>query len=210
MNKTDKIIFRFILGTMIPALCCLILFSIGFYFLKESYLPYLFATGLVAGFIADILFLKKLLIHLFDLPLWIVAGAFILCNILIYGLFMGFPVFNLATGIIAGYYSGRRIIVRNIISPQREIFIRKILLFSVLIMVIICFSSAFLALSEETIGEELKNMLGLNFVPGKGLTITGIITGGTVLIVSQYVLTRLVLVKTIKYCESKYINIFSD
>jgi hypothetical protein len=51
-------------------------------------------------------------------------------------------------------------------------------------------------------GEVLSGMLGLSFVPGKGLIIAGIIAGGLVLIGLQYMLTRLVLYKTIKFSES--------
>jgi hypothetical protein len=202
MYKIDKIVFGAILGIMIPAICSMITFLIGFYEFEEKYIPYFFIAGLVAGLVVDILLLKKLLNDLFDLPLWIIACTFILCNILIYGFFMGFPVFNLLTGIVAGYYSGRRIIAGNILTPRRENFIGKVLLFSVLVMIFICFSSAFLALSEKTIGEELSGMLGLSFVPGKGLIIAGIIAGGLVLIGLQYMLTRLVLYKTIEFSDS--------
>jgi hypothetical protein len=178
VNKTDKVVFGFILGIMFPAVFSLIAVSLGFYFLKETWLPFLFAAGIIAGIIFDFLIIKKLLKDLFDLPLWVIACGYVLCNIFIYGLFMGMPVFNLLMGIVAGYYSGRRIIVRNIASSQRENFIGKVLLFSVIVMIVICFSSAFLALNEKTTGEELSHMLGLNFVPGKGLIIAGIITGG--------------------------------
>ena len=198
MNKTDKIIFGSILVVFFPFLFALIAIGIGFYVFEEHGMPFFFAAGLIAGIIADFFFIKRLLANLFDLQYWLLAGFYILCNIFIYGVFMGFPVCNLVMGLIAGYYFGRRIAVKNILSPEREILIKKISAFSAFIMLLICISSAFIALNEKTIGEELQGMLNLGFVPGKGLVIGGIITGGLALILIQYFITRIVVVKTLK------------
>jgi cellobiose-specific phosphotransferase system component IIC len=111
---------------------------------------------------------------------------------------MGFQVFNIFMGIIAGYYYGRRIICKKIISTQREALIKKVSLFTALIMLLICISPALLALNEKTIGEELQNMLGLNFIPSRGLIISGIILGGITLIIFQYLITRTVQIKTVR------------
>jgi hypothetical protein len=198
MKKSDKIIFGLILGVVFPVLFSLIAVTIGYYFYKAEKMPYFQATGLIAGIIADILFLRRLISFLFDLPAWLIAGFYVLSNVFIYGLFMGFPVFNIFMGIIAGYYYGRRIICKKIISTQREALIKKVSLFTALIMLLICISSALLALNEKTIGEELQNMLGLNFIPSRGLITSGIILGGITLIIFQYLITRTVQIKTVR------------
>jgi hypothetical protein len=198
MNKTDKIIFVPIIGVFFPYLFALIAIGIGFYLHNDTGMPYFFATGLIAGIIADLFLFKRLLASLFDLKYWLLAGFYILCNIFIYGTFMGFPVCNLVMGLIAGYYTGRRIITKNISYPEREILINKVALFSAFIMIVICISSAYIALREKTIGEELQGMLGLGIVPGKSLILAMIIIGGSALIIIQYFLTRIVLVKTVK------------
>lgn len=198
MQKIDKIIFGTIVGVFFLFLFSWIAIGIGFYVFKEHGMPYLFAAGLIAGIIADLFLLKRLLANLFDLQYLLLAGFYILCNIFIYGTFMGFPVFNLAMGLVAGYYTGRRITVKNIVPPQKEKLIRNVSLFSTLIMLMICISSAFIALREKTIGEELQGMLGLNFVPRKGLIIAGIIIGGSALIIIQYFITRIMIVQTAK------------
>jgi hypothetical protein len=198
MNKTDKIIFGLILGTFFPFLFALIGIGVGFYLSKEHGIPYFFAAGIIAGIIADLFLLKRILANLFDLNYWLLVGFYILCNIFIYGAFMGFPVCNLVMGLVIGFYSGRRITVKNIISPEREILIKKASVFSALIMLIICISSAYLALHEKTIAEELQGMLGLKFVPSNGLIIGGIISGGIALIILQYLITLTVQIKTLK------------
>ena len=197
MNQSDKIIFGFIIGASFPILFSLIAMTVGFYFFKTESLPYFFFAGLLTGLLIDIVYLKRLLNNILDIPIGILAGFYIFHNVIIYGLFMGFPVFNLVMGVVAGYYFGRRINYKNITSGQREIIIKKVSLFSGLIMLIICISSGLIALSEKTIGSELQNMLGLGFVVTKGMIIGTIIIGGLTLIISQYYLTRIVMIKTI-------------
>ena len=197
MNRTDKVIFGFIFGASFPILFSLVGLTIGFYFYKEECIKYLFSGGLLTGIIVDILFLKRLIPNIFDLSFRIIAGFYVFYNIIIYGMFMGFPVFNLLMGIAGGYYAGKRIINNNIGSPQREIIIKKVSGFSALIMMLICFSSAFLAISEKTIGLELQNMLGLDFIVTKGMIIGIILIGGISLIIIQYYLTRFTIIKTL-------------
>jgi hypothetical protein len=198
MKKSDKIIFGLIMGFVFPVLFALVAFIVGFNFFREESLPYFFAAGLLSGVIADILFLKRLIPILFDLPVWLCVGFYITGNIIIYGMFMGFPVFNLLPGTAAGYYTGRRILINNNSSHQREAIVKNVPLFTALIMFLICISSAYLALNEKTIGEELQGMLGLSFVPSLNLIITGIIAGGIALILLQYFITRIVLIITLK------------
>jgi hypothetical protein len=200
MNKSDKLIFGLFVSVVFLVLFSLIAGTIGFYTHKDNkIMPYFVGAGFLTGVVADILFLRKLINLLFDLPVWLLAGLYILGNVFIYGMFMGFPLFNLLMGIVAGYYYGRMISVRNIVSPQRENLIRNVSLFTTLIMVFICISTAFLGLREKTIGEELQGMFRLGFVPQRGMIITGIIVGGAVLIAAQYYITRLTLIKTLKH-----------
>jgi hypothetical protein len=51
MRKSDKIIFGSVLGTFIPFLSAVLVFGIGFYFVEETSLPYVFIGGLTAGII---------------------------------------------------------------------------------------------------------------------------------------------------------------
>jgi hypothetical protein len=71
--------------------------------------------------------------------------------------------FNLAMGIIAGYYSRIRIKYKNILAIQIDRLIKIISLFTDLIMLLICISTVMLALLEKTIGLELQGMFDLGF-----------------------------------------------
>jgi hypothetical protein len=198
MHISDKIIFGSVLCVFFPFLLSLIGIAIGFYFFNEGSIPFFFGAGIIAGIILDIIFVRRIMSVLFELPFWIFAAIYIMFSIFIYGMFMGLPVPELVMGIAAGYYWGRRIYITGIASSERESLIKKVPLFASLIMTLVCISSAFLALNEKTIGEELHNMLNLGFVPGKNLIISGIIIGGSALILIQYFITRIVILKTIK------------
>lgn len=198
MLKNDRIIFGSFLGLFFPFLLSLIALAIGFYFYNEKSIPYFFTGGIAAGIIVDIILMRRMLSVLFGIPFWIFAVFYIICSIFLYWIFMGLPVPELIMGIAAGFYWGRRIRIKGIALREKEGLIKKVPLFASIIMVLICISSAFLALNEKTIGEELQGMLRLNFVPPKGLIITGIILGGSALILIQYFITRIMIVQTAK------------
>jgi len=198
MLKNDRIIFGSFLGLFFPFLFSLIAIAIAFYFSNEKDMPFFFTGGIATGIIVDIILMKRMLSGLFDIPFWIFAVFYILCSIFLYGIFMGLPVPELIMGIAAGFYWGRRVRIKGVVLREKENLIKKIPRFTALIMVFVCISSAFIALREKTIGEELQGMLNLSFVPGRDLIIGGIIAGGLTLILIQYFITRTVLIMTAK------------
>ncbi len=194
MKKIDRLIFGIALGSVLPLMMFMISLAAGYYIpIDEKYMPFITAAAILTGLILDLLFLKKLLSGLFEMPLLLPSMIYIFFNVIVYGAFMGMPVFNAFMGIIAGYYIGRKILISKIKSPQKEILRRKVFRFSGLIMIMLCISSAFLALNEKTIGEELQGMLRLGFTPTRRMIIAGIISGGILLIIIQYFLTRIAL-----------------
>jgi hypothetical protein len=55
-----------------------------------------------------------------------------------------------------------------------------------------------LAMFEKTIGLELQKMFGLGFEVTRGMIIAIILTGGLTLIVTQYYLTKRVIINTLQ------------
>jgi uncharacterized protein YneF (UPF0154 family) len=111
---------------------------------------------------------------------------------------MGFPVFNLVAGLFAGYYSGNRICSEKIRPERRSKLINQVSLFTGLIMILICITSGVIGMTDKTIGENIRGMLGIDFEVSRTLILIIILTGGLGLIVSQYFITRLAMVKTIR------------
>jgi hypothetical protein len=199
MKQFDKLIFGLIFGFSFPLLFLLLFFTLWYYFFQEIHPLYFLLTGLITGILADIFYLKKVVTITLLLPAWSLVGIYLFHNILIYGMFMGFPVFNLIMGILAGYYYGVKINYNSLPSVQIESLKNRVPLFTGFIMFLICVSSALIALSEKTIGLELQNMLGLSFYVTKGMVISIIVFGGATLIVAQYFLTKIVMIKSIKF-----------
>lgn len=199
MKRFDKIICGLIIGGTFPLLFGLLSVITWFYLDKsENRLVIYLTIGLIIGLIIDLKFLKSWILHRFDLPLWCIAGIYIFYNICVYGFFMGFPVFNVLLGLIAGYYFGNRICFNKIQPEMRSKLINQVSLFTGLIMTLICLSSGVIGFTDEFIGENIRGMLGLNFEITKTMVFTIIFVGGFGLIISQYFITRLTIIKTIR------------
>jgi hypothetical protein len=199
MKRFEKIISGLIIGGTFPLLFGLLSVITWFYLDKSDNRVVIYlTTGLLLGLMIDLKFLKGWINHRFDLPLWYIAGIYIFYNICVYGFFMGFPVFNVLLGLIAGYYFGNRICSNNIQPEKRSKLINQVSLFTGLIMTLICVSSGVIGLTDKTIGENIRGMLGLDFEITKIMILTVIFVGGFGLIATQYFVTRLTMVKTIK------------
>ena len=199
MKRFEKTISGLIIGGAFPLLCGLLSVIAWFYLDKSENRPVIYLiAGLLLGLIIDLKFLKGWIKHRFDLPLWYIAGIYIFYNICIYGFFMGFPVFNALLGLIAGYYFGNRICSKQIQPAMQSKLINQVSLFTGLIMTLICVSSGIIGLTDESIGENIRGMLGLNFEITKTVVFTIIFVGGFGLIISQYFITRLTIIKTIR------------
>lgn len=199
MKRLEKVIIGLIIGFTFPLLFGMLSVITWFYLDKsESRVLIYLTTGIVLGLIIDYKFLQNWIKHRFDLPLWFISGIYIFYNICMYGFFMGFPVFNILMGLIAGYYFGNRIISNKIQSQMQSKQINQVSLFTGLIMTLICISSGIIGLTDKTIGENIQGMLGLDFEITKTMILTIIFVGGFGLIISQYLITRLTMIKTIK------------
>jgi hypothetical protein len=199
MKQLDKLLIGLIIGGIFPLLLGLCAVIVWFYADKDenNALTYLL-VGLAAGFLIDLRFLKKWVRHRYELPIWFVCAIYLFYNVLIYGMFMGFPVFNLFLGLMAGYYSGQRIHFNSILPEVRNRIFNRISLFTALIMTLICISSGFIALAGNGVGKEVQSMLGLDFDVTKGMIAVLAWIGGLFLIVSEYYLTKMTVKITIK------------
>jgi len=198
MKLIDKLLFGLLLGFSFPALFFLIALILWYSLFQDFNVLSFVLSGFIIGLFIDALILKKLINRTLDLSTWILTGFYLFYNVCIYGAFMGFPVFNLVMGIIAGYYFGIKINNRNISLKKVEALKKNVPLFSGLTMLLFCISTGFLALTEKTIGEELQEMFGLGFDVTRNMIIAIVIVGGIALIFTQFYLTRIVMIKTIR------------
>jgi hypothetical protein len=187
MKRFEKIVNRLIIGGTFPLLFGLLSMIAWFYLDKsESRAMIYLAAGLIFGLIIDLKFLKGWIKHRFDLSLWGMAGIYIFYNICVFGFFMGFPVFNLLLGLVAGYYFAIRIVSNKIHPEKQPKLINRVSVFTALVMTFICVSSAVIGLTDKYIGDNIQGMLGLNFEITKTMIVTLIFVGGFGLIIFHH------------------------
>jgi cytochrome b subunit of formate dehydrogenase len=105
-------------------------------------------------------------------------------------------------GVIAGLYFGKKIIYNGIPMIERPSIIKRVAAFTGIIMFVICLASGLIAFIDQYTGKDLQGMLGLQFEVSKAMIMAIILVGGLTLIIAQYFLTKIVMMKTIKYYES--------
>ncbi|WP_320051539.1 hypothetical protein [uncultured Acetobacteroides sp.] len=199
MDRILKVLFGAAIGVT-PILLFGLLF-VGFWHYTDptgsSILVYLIA-GIVAGLAVDGILLQKYSKRIYEMPIWILIVAYLLLNIGVFGLFMGFPVFNLFCGLLAGIYYGKRIALKKIYTSIRSKSIRQLSWLTTSFMLLICCSSAIIAMSDPYIRGNVKGVMGLDAEPSQAMIWALILVGGSCLVVTQYFVTRLSAAKMVK------------
>ncbi len=200
MKNFEKTITGLIIGSLFPLTLGLLSTTIWFYFDKSESRIFLYLLGgLLIGGLIDLKFLKSWINNRFNLPIWTLVLTYLAYNILVYGFFMGLPIFNTFLGLLAGYYFGNRICVNKVESEHHSRLINQVSIFAGLIMTFVCISSGFLAIHDNGAAGMIKNVLGLNFEVTHSMLWIIVLIGGLALIVTNIMLTRVAMIKTIKH-----------
>lgn len=162
---------------------------------NEAIAPYFALGGLLIGAITNIFIYKPVYKIRFELPLYIPFTIFVFYNIAIYTFAMGFPILNLITAPLIGYYVGKRNINLNSDPTEKNHLLTIIPFASAFVMLFLCIVSILLALGTTVITEEIQSMLNLTKeIPLSTITIASVI-GSFILIFLQYIFTRIALQK---------------
>ena len=200
MNKFDKFISIVLLGLPVPAILMLVFWWVSVPIFKDNSIMYylLVPAGIVIGIVIDLTVLRRYLLRLFSLPMAAVFALLAFYSLMIYGLFMGFPVFNILIGIIGVYIVTRSGQLRQAqISAVRNDQ-KRMNLFAFILLLLICIATTIMALFQESIGLELKLMLNLSFDVTPGMVWALIIVGTVLLLSLQYLISRLVYIFMMK------------
>jgi len=199
MKNLEKIISGLIIGSIFPLSLGLITLSIWFMFDKSESRPLIYLIfGVLIGGLIDLKFIKSWINNRFNLPTWIIALIYIVYNIFVFGFFMGFPVFNVLLGLLAGYYYANRI-CSNKIEPAKHLkLINKLSFFTGIIMTLVCISSGFLAIYHNGAAGMIQDLLGLPFEVTRSMLWMIVVIGGLVLVLITVLLTRFTMFKIIR------------
>ena len=199
MTKHDKAVSLAVLGTLPPVGLMLLFWWGSIPFVEERLIPVMALFGLLAGLVLDCTLLRRFVFRLFALPVPALAAVGAGYSVLVYGFFMGFPVFNSLVGIAAGGIAARSCVLQDLTEEETNRRIRAVNLFFLALLFALCVCSAILALSEPTIGSQIKGMFALPFDVTRSMVWTLILLGGALLLVFQYFcssrIARLVLQK---------------
>ncbi len=200
MKNIEKRISGLIIGGIFPLSSGLILITFWFLFDKSENRPLIYLIiGLLLGGLIDLKFLKTWIMRRFSFPAWIMACIYIVYNIFVYGFFMGFPVFNAFMGIPAGYYYGKRICLNKIEPEKYPKLVNQVSFFTGVIITLVCIASGFLAIHDNGAAGMIRDVLGLSFQVTKPMLWGIALTGGLALILTNVLLTRIIMNKTIRY-----------
>lgn len=192
MNGTDRFVSRSVLGLIAP----IALMLAGWWgtFLagaSDPAIAMMAFAGLVAGLALDATVLRRRLDSLFSMsgrPLLAVAAFY---SVGIYGLFMGFPVFNAIVGILGGYVVARRAAIMDWSRERARRDARRVAIATTWMLGALCGATAYMALDEPTLGSQLRSMFALSFEVSRPM-IYALITGGAMaLLALQYAGTLL-------------------
>jgi hypothetical protein len=179
-TKLERLALGLILAPLAPLAGLLGCWWTAYALLPVAWIPFFMITGLLAGILADILLLKKLLDSRLSWPFWV--AVFLFYSIGTFGFFMGVPVFNAALAIPAGFVVGSRLAAENADPLRIRKAVRSTAWFTTAVLALVCAASAFFALVSSSTASDLRNMLGIGFEITQGMIIGLILVGGAALL----------------------------
>lgn len=199
MGKADKWILGIVFGAVIPIFTFLVFWWSSLLFINNDRVVMIIAiSGLLFGLLITFLIKRFRGINFFKMTPEVLIGIYIFYSVCFFWFFMGVPIFHPILGIIAGYYWGRRLIFKQANSETFQREIRKVSMFTSLIISFVCLLSATISLIDLYTVSNLKGMLNLSFDITPPILVGLIIIGGIFLIGFQYWLTKMTIIKTLK------------
>lgn len=204
MERLEKIFF----GTAFSLVLPLTLYFFGLEISKEPGFQnstYIYpVSGIIIGFIFVLIFLKKLLVNIFNLHEFLLYAVYIFYSILLYSFFTLTPVFNLLLSLPTGYYVAKKCIISN---PQKEIpyeVINQYSRFSAYIISMFVVISTFILLGKaENLSRYIYHSSNVETKSSGGLIYRLLLYGGGLLIFLQYYLTKNIAIYIFKRQENK-------
>ena len=116
------------------------------------------------------------------------VAIYIFYSIGVLGFCMGVPILNFGVGILAGIYTTRQAFYTNAEEWELRQNIKKVALFSAIVMLMMCCLTGTWALVGGMIGSKLESPL-LSFTFTVPILVGIVLTGGLILSLLQYWLT---------------------
>lgn len=148
-------------------------------------------VGLGIGIAVDVAFLKRWVRTAYSWNEKLLLAILLFYSVCVFGFFMGVPVFNLAVGVAAGLFWGRRLSHLGANQEQACADVLRAARASAFAIGLVSLVSAYLATRDVTdTARNFQGMLGLPFTPTDHMVVALIVTGGSAFIVARHWLTK--------------------
>lgn len=191
MKSPDTVVSWIVLGPILPVSFTLAGWW-GAVLLREG-IPVIigaFAGGLLLGVTLTLTVFRRWVGSLFALSSRALGFVALFYSILIYGAFMGLPLFNSAVGFVGGLVFGHRADVRGYPPERVRWMAHRWAIGATLLLLVFCLASAGLALNEASAGSEIQHMFRLPFEVTHDRLVLLLVGGGLGLLAFQYVVAR--------------------
>jgi len=188
MKKAEAVMLWILFGTPLVLIC----FIAGGYtsvaLFGEKHALSMAMAGVAVGIIGDAVFLRRPIKNAYRINNKILIALYIFYSVGALGFCMGVPLLNFGVGIVAGFYSARKIQCTGAGQIQRDRNIKRVAIFSAVIMMAMCCLTGVWALIGGMVGSEFKSPF-ISFTFTGPILITIVISGGVLLSLLQYYLT---------------------
>jgi hypothetical protein len=195
VGKVESVILGMFFG-FVPIVFCFLatMVTASIFFGKEALGPWVL-WSLVPGVIIDAIYLKKWVRRAYQINNKVLAGIYLFYSIVALG--MGLPILNFVLGIMAGAYIARKMHFHQADEQRRKQAFRKTALFCAAVMALMCCLMTLLGIVGKVPGSKFETPL-LSFTFTLPIFTVVVLTGGAVLVLLQYWLTRTAAKVTIK------------
>lgn len=191
VSKIESAFVAFIIGPVVPVVFSLFGWWGSLSIASESLIPVAVLTGLGIGIAVDIAFLKRWVQAAYSWNKTLLLAILLFYSMCVFGFFMGVPVFNLAVGVVAGLFWGRRSLYFGADRRKAHTDALMAARAAALTIGVVSLAAAYFAVRDFTdTARNLQGMLGLPFTPTGQMVIALIVIGGPALIVAQYWSTK--------------------
>ncbi len=188
VRKAETVILWMLFGTPLALICFVAGGFISVVLFDEKHVLAMALAGLAVGIILDAVFLRRPIKNAYRINNKILIALYIFYSIGALGFCMGVPILNFGVGIVAGFYTARKMQCTKADQIQRDRNIKRTAIFSAVIMMAMCCLTGTWALIGGMIGSKFESPL-LSFTFTVPVIVGMVFTGGLILCLLQYWLT---------------------
>lgn len=190
LARIERLFLSVIIGFIFPILIGLIGWWGSIPFVSEDRILVYAMLGVLTGVLLDLLFLRRLTAKALTASiLWPVA-AYLFYSVVVFGFFMGVPVFNLLLGPVWGYFMGMRLRAERADKPAVAKAARQSAIFTSAVLAFAFLAALVIAYLDPSLEANIQGMFSLVEPIGKptifGLSAVGVL----VLVLVEFLLTR--------------------